>query len=409
MGERHGADDAAQGSAGEVFLAFSRLGLTAFGGPIAHLGFFRTEFVERRRWLDDRAYADLVALCQFLPGPASSQVGMGLGLGRAGPLGALAAFVGFTLPSALVMLAFGLGLAQVSGAVGERLHGLKVAAVAIVAGALLGMIRTLATTRETAAIAVLGLAAAVLVPGVGGQLAAIGLGAVAGLGLGDRGGGAMGAPANTVDPGRAAGGIGAGAGLALLGLFAAVSIVLPMVAHGGDEVVGLVDAFWRAGSLVFGGGHVVLPLLRAEMVETGRVSADAFLAGYGMAQAVPGPLFTFAAFLGAAAEQGPNGVAGGVIALLAIFAPSFLLVAGGLPFWQRLRGNATARAAMVGVDAAVVGLLAAAFFDPVWTHGIRQPADLVIAAAAFVALVAWRVPPWAVVGAAALVGAVLAG
>lgn len=394
------------GTAGEVFLAFARLGLTAFGGPVAHLGYFRTEFVDRRHWLDDHAFADLVALCQFLPGPASSQVGMALGLMRAGPLGALAAFVGFTAPSAIAMLVFALGFAHFGGAAGGGLHGLKVAAVAVVAGALLGMIRTLAATRETASLAVAGMALAVLVPGVAGQLAAIGCGAAVGLLLARRGGGVTASGGSTgLD-----GGLGVGAGLGLLGLFAVVTLGLPIAAAAsGGGALGLVDAFWRAGSLVFGGGHVVLPLLQAEMVETGRVSADAFLAGYGAAQAVPGPLFTFAAFLGAAETATPNGVLGGTIALMAIFAPSFLLVAGALPFWERLRGLAAARAAMVGVNAAVVGLLGAAFLDPVWARGICGPADAVIAVAAFVALTSWKIPPWAVVVACALAGLGLGG
>lgn len=393
----------ARGSVGEVFLAFLRQGLTAFGGPVAHLGHFREEFVGRRRWLDDAAFADLVALCQFLPGPASSQVGMGLGLMRAGRLGAVAAFVGFTAPSALAMILFALGFSAIGGASGGALHGLKVAAVAVVATALLAMVRTLAATRETAAVAVAGLAAAVALPGVGGQLGAIGFGAVAGLVLARFGRGPGIAPAVADGHGLSTD-IGHGEALAALALFALVSLTLPVLASTGEGTIDLVDAFWRAGSLVFGGGHVVLPLLQAEMVSTGRVGADAFLAGYGAAQAVPGPLFTFAGFLGAVATVGPGGVAGGVIALLAIFAPSGLLVVGALPFWDRLRRRARVRAAMVGVNAAVVGLLAAAFFDPVWSRAILRPGDVVLAAAGFVALTAWKVPPWAVVAVSAGVG-----
>lgn len=396
------------GGVGEVFLAFLKLGCTAFGGPVAHLGFFRAEFVARRRWLDDAAFADLVALCQFLPGPASSQVGMALGLIRAGRRGALAAFLGFTLPSAIAMIGFALGLAALGGGAGGALHGLKTAAAAVVAVALLGMIRTLASTRATATIAVAGLAVAALLPGVGGQLGAIGLGAVAGLGLAVLGRG----PAVDSAAGEGSGlhsAIGVGEATAMLAGFVVLSLVLPFLAAIGGGTIDLADAFWRAGSWVFGGGHVVLPLLQAEMVETGRVSADAFLAGYGAAQAVPGPLFTFAGFLGAAASEGPGGVAGGVVALAAIFAPSWLLVAGALPFWARLRGRTTVRSALVGVNAAVVGLLAAAFFDPVWTRGVTRPGDVVVAAAAFVALTAWRAPPWAVVGASAAIGAVVGG
>ncbi|MCE1236850.1 MAG: chromate efflux transporter [Hyphomicrobiales bacterium] len=396
------------GRIGEVFLAFGRLGLTAFGGPVAHLGFFREEFVVRRRWLDDAAFADLVALCQFLPGPASSQVGMALGLIRAGRLGALAAFLGFTAPSAVAMIGFALGLSALGGGAGGALHGLKTAAVAVVAAALLGMIRTLASTRETATIAVGGLAVAALLPGVGGQLGAIGLGAVAGLGLAAFGRG----PTAGASAGAGTGlhsAIGVGEATAMLAAFAGLSLALPLLAAIGGGTVDLVDAFWRAGSWVFGGGHVVLPLLQAEMVETGRVSADAFLAGYGAAQAVPGPLFTFAGFLGAAATEGPGGALGGVVALLSIFAPSWLLVGGALPFWARLRGRTRVRSALAGVNAAVVGLLAAAFFDPVWTRGVTRPGDVVMAAAAFVALTAWKTPPWAVVGACAAIGAIVGG
>jgi chromate transporter len=383
---------------GEVFLAFLRLGLTAFGGPIAHLGHFREEFVVRRRWYDDATHADLVALCQFLPGPASSQVGMAIGLLRAGRLGALAAFVGFTLPSALIMLAAaaGLGLATAGG--GGWIRGLAVTAVAVVAAALLGMARTLAATRETAAIAVLGMAVATLISGALGQIGAIVVGGLVGGLLGAR------------MPRRAGGGdlttpIGRREAAGWLTLLVAGSLLLPFWAAGGG-IGTLIDGFWRAGMLVFGGGHVVLPLLEAEFVETGRVQAEAFLAGYGIAQAVPGPLFTFAAFLGSVTTIGPGGWIGGTVALLAIFAPSWLLVAGLLPFWHDLRRSARASAIAAGIDAAVVGLLAAAFYDPVFTGGIRSAGDAVVAAAAFVALAVWRLPPWAVVAAGAAIGAV---
>ncbi len=386
-----------KGRAGEVFLAFLRLGLTAFGGPIAHLGYFREEFVVRRRWHDDATHADLVALCQFLPGPASSQVGMAIGLLRAGRLGALAAFVGFTLPSALIMLAAAAGLGVVGAGTGGWLHGLAVVAVAVVASALLGMARTLAATRETAAIAVLGMGMATAVAGPLGQIGAIAVGGIAGGLLGAR------------MPRRGAGGdletpIGRREAIGWLALLLAGSLLLPLAATGGG-VGALVDGFWRAGTLVFGGGHVVLPLLEAGFVETGRVAPEAFLAGYGLVQAVPGPLFTFAAFLGSVATIGPGGWLGGTIALLAIFAPSWLLVAGLLPFWRDLRRSARVAAAAAGIDAAVVGLLAAAFHDPVFTGGIRSNGDAVIATAAFVALAAWRLPPWLVVAAGAAIGA----
>lgn len=398
------------GTPGEVFLAFLRQGVTAFGGPIAHLGYFREEFVGRRKWLDDGAYADLVALCQFLPGPASSQVGMALGLMRAGRLGALAAWAGFTLPSALALVFLALGIASFGAGASAWLHGLEIAAAAVVAAALLGMIRSLAAARETATIAVAAMAAATVLPGAGGQLAAIALGGLAGAAagrfglLGARGevNGAPGRGLSTV--------IGRGEAVAMLVAFAAISVLLPfLAATAGSGTLGLADAFWRAGSWVFGGGHVVLPLLQAELVTTGRVDGAAFLAGYGATQAVPGPLFTFAAFLGAVAEIGPGGILGAGVALVAIFLPSWFLVAGALPFWGELRTRAGARAVLAGVNAAVVGLLAAAFFAVVWPRAILAPGDTVVAAAAFVALVAWKVPPWAVVAVCASIGAVIAG
>lgn len=405
--DRMGGDRAtATGSRRAVFLAFLRLGLTAFGGPIAHLGYFREEFVTRRRWLDDAAFADLVALCQFLPGPASSQVGMALGLMRAGRLGALAAFLGFTLPSAIAMVLVALGFARFGGGATGAVHGLQIAAVAVVAGALLGMVRALAATRSTATIAVAAMAAAVLLPGVLGQLGAIGLGGLAGSAIARRGG-AIGAVARAGPDRGLATPIGRGEAVAMLAGFAALSLILPLLAATGAPTLGLVDAFWRAGSWVFGGGHVVLPLLQAEMVTTGRVDGAAFLAGYGAAQAMPGPLFTFAAFLGAVATIGPGGWLGAGVALAAIFLPSWLLVAGVLPFWGALRARPGARAVLTGVDAAVVGLLAAAFWDPVVSRTIAGPGDVVLAAAAFVALVVWKAPPWAVVGASALVGAAI--
>jgi chromate transporter len=401
--------DAAAGTPGEVFLAFLRQGVTAFGGPIAHLGYFREEFVGRRKWLDDATYADLVALCQFLPGPASSQVGMALGLMRAGRLGALAAWAGFTLPSAIALVLFALGIASFGAGAGAWLHGLEIAAAAVVAAALLGMIRGLAATRETATIAVAAMAAATVLPGAGGQLAAIALGGLAGAAAGRFGllgarreaSGAPGRGLSTV--------IGRGEAVAMLAAFAGISVLLPLAAAAGSGTLGLADAFWRAGSWVFGGGHVVLPLLQAELVTTGRVDGAAFLAGYGATQAVPGPLFTFAAFLGAVAKIGPGGVLGAGVALAAIFLPSWFLVAGALPFWRDLRGRAAARAVLAGVNAAVVGLLAAAFFAVVWPRAILAPGDAVVAAAAFVALVAWKAPPWAVVAVCAPIGAVIAG
>lgn len=382
-------------SAWRVFLIFLRLGLTSFGGPVAHLGYFREEFVARRRWLTEDAYADLVALCQFLPGPASSQVGLALGLRQAGWGGALAAWLGFTLPSALVMALLGLGLVAGQGLVPAGvLHGLKVAAVAVVAQAVWGMARSLCRGPARLLLMVLACALALLWPGVVGQVGAMLVAALAGLGLWGRAG-AMPAPPSQ---GGLAAGVRPHTGALLLAAFAALLVLLPLAARAWPQGwLVLADAFYRAGALVFGGGHVVLPLLQAEVVATGWVAADDFLTGYGLAQAVPGPLFTFAAFLGAAAGHGAGGWLGAAVCLVAIFVPAFLLVAGALPFWERLRHNARARAALAGVNAAVVGLLLAALYHPVWTSAIHAPADLALALAAFAALVWARVPPWLVV------------
>ena len=382
-------------SAWRVFLIFLRLGLTSFGGPVAHLGYFREEFVARRRWLTEDAFADLVALCQFLPGPASSQVGLALGLRQAGWGGALAAWLGFTLPSALVMALLGLGLVAGQGLVPAGvLHGLKVAAVAVVAQAVWGMARSLCRGPARLLLMVLACALALLWPGVVGQVGAMLVAALAGLGLWGRAG-AMPAPPSQ---GGLAAGVRPHTGALLLAAFAALLVLLPLAARAWPQGwLVLADAFYRAGALVFGGGHVVLPLLQAEVVATGWVAADDFLAGYGLAQAVPGPLFTFAAFLGAAAGHGAGGWLGAAVCLVAIFVPAFLLVAGALPFWERLRHNARARAALAGVNAAVVGLLLAALYHPVWTSAIHAPADLALALAAFAALVWARVPPWLVV------------
>ena len=382
-------------SAWRVFLIFLRLGLTSFGGPVAHLGYFREEFVARRGWLTEDAYADLVALCQFLPGPASSQVGLALGLRQAGWGGALAAWLGFTLPSALVMALLGLGLVAGQGLMPAGvLHGLKVAAVAVVAQAVWGMARSLCRGPARLLLMVLACALALLWPGVVGQVGAMLVAALAGLGLWGRAG-AMPAPPSQ---GGLAAGVRPRTGALLLAAFAALLVLLPLAARAWPQGwLVLADAFYRAGALVFGGGHVVLPLLQAEVVATGWVAADDFLAGYGLAQAVPGPLFTFAAFLGAAAGHGAGGWLGAAVCLVAIFVPAFLLVAGALPFWERLRHNARARAALAGVNAAVVGLLLAALYHPVWTSAIHAPADLALALAAFAALVWARVPPWLVV------------
>ena len=391
---------AAGGSAGEVFVAFLKLGLTSFGGPIAHIGYFRDELVTRRGWLSDRAYADLVALCQFLPGPASSQVGFALGLMRAGWLGALAAFTAFTLPSALILLVFAMTASRIAGPVGTgALDGLKIVAVAIVAQAVWGMAKSLCPDRERAGIAVGAVAVLAFVPGAFGMVGAIVLGGLAGLILG-RGDAAPTESPVAMPVRRWQAGIA-------LGVFGMLLFLLPLVA-GAAQTLALIDGFYRAGALVFGGGHVVLPLLQAETVAPGWVTPEAFLAGYGAAQAVPGPLFTFAAYLGAVLGPEPNGVAGGTIALLALFLPGFLLLVGVLPFWDRLRGMASAQSAMQGANAAVVGILGAALYSPVFTSAIGDMRDFTLALLCFVLLMAWKAPPWAVVIVAAGGGVLLA-
>lgn len=393
-----------------MFWIFLRLGLTSFGGPVAHLGYFREEFVQRRQWLTERSYADLVALCQFLPGPASSQVGMALGLLRAGMPGALAAWLGFTLPSALALALFGLGLAAGTTALSAgALHGLKVVAVAVVAQAVWGMARSLCVGRARISLMVLAACAVLLWPGVWAQVGVMLAAGGTGWWLWGRGqaDASDAASADTDDmlhvPLRQR------TGAVLLGMFAALLVLLPLaVQWWPGTLLALFDAFYRVGALVFGGGHVMLPLLQAVVVPPGWVSADAFLAGYGATQAVPGPLFTFAAFLGAVMAPWPGGWLGALVCLVAIFVPSFLLVAGALPFWVRLRRNAHAQAALAGVNAAVVGLLLAALYDPVWTSAILGAADFGLGLLAFVALVFWRVPPWAVVLACGVAGALLA-
>ncbi|HJF75252.1 MAG TPA: chromate efflux transporter [Brevibacterium linens] len=394
----------------EVAGSFLRLGLTSFGGPVAHLGYFRETFVGRRSWLDDREYADLVALCQMLPGPASSQVGMGLGLRRAGLPGLAAAWVTFTLPSAILLTLFALGLSAF-GELGDAgwLLGLKAAAVAVVAGAVQSMAKSLTPDARRASIAGLAIVLMLVIPNsivptALVQVAAIVLGGVLGLvwlKRPHRGAKNRETPAETRVASRGARRLGISALIA----FVALLVGLPaLTAVTGDATIRLIDIFYRAGALVFGGGHVVLPLLEAELVPTGLVDHDTFLAGYGAAQAVPGPLFTFAAFLGASMTTGPSGILGAGIALLAIFLPAGLLVIGILPFWERLRSWEPATAALTGVNAAVVGLLGAALYDPVFVEGITSPATLALAVAAFIAGTMWKVPAWATVIGAGLLG-----
>ena len=380
----------ARGAVGEVFRAFLRLGLTSFGGPIAHLGYFRDELVTRRRWLHDGEYADLVALSQFLPGPASSQVGFALGLHRAGPFGALAAWAGFTLPSAVLLVAFAYGAALFDNVIGSGvLVGLKIVAVAIVAQAVWGMARTLTPDPRRASIAVGAALTVLLVGGSIGQVAAIVLGGAVGLLL------CRATPAEIT--GELALPVSRRTGVTALATFVALMIGLPIAAAAtSSTVLDIADAFYRAGALVFGGGHVVLPLLQAEVVP-GWVTPEQFLAGYGAAQAVPGPLFTFAAYLGALAAPGASGLLTAATALVAVFAPGLLLLVGVLPFWNTFRTRTAAQAAMRGANAAVVGILAAALYDPVFVTAIVGPASFGLALVCFVLLVSWRVPPWAVV------------
>ncbi|WP_423212015.1 chromate efflux transporter [Paracoccus yeei] len=392
-----------QGSPGEVFLTFLKLGLTSFGGPIAHLGYFRDELVTRRGWLSDQSYADLVALCQFLPGPASSQVGFALGMMRAGWIGALAAFVAFTLPSALILLVFAMTATSMSGPVGAGvLHGLKIVAVAIVAQAVWGMVRNLCPDRERAGIAVLAVALLAFLPTAVGMMGAIALGAAIGLVLG-RG------TATPIDGHVVMPVTKTQAGIAFA-IFAMLLMGLPLLA-GLTPTLGVVDSFFRAGSLVFGGGHVVLPLLQTEVVDSNWVTTDQFLAGYGAAQAVPGPLFTFAAYLGALLGTEPNGIAGATLALLSMFLPGFLLLIAALPFWDQFRAMPSAQSAMQGANAAVVGILGAALYYPVFTSAILDMQDFTLALFCFVALMAWQAPPWLVViiAAAGGIGLQIAG
>ncbi|MCP1387450.1 chromate efflux transporter [Corynebacterium sp. TA-R-1] len=392
----------------EVLTIFTRLGLTSFGGPTAHLGYFRDEFVEKRKWMTDEEYADLVALCQFMPGPASSQVGMAIGLKRAGYAGMLAAWVGFTMPSVIALVLFALGVGQL-GSLADAgwLAGLKAAAVAVVAQAVLGMSKSIVTDGKRAAIALAAFILVLVVPSPFTQVGVIVLGMVAGVvlfGLGEKQQAAGGAGTRVRTQSRTQSRtVGAVALAAFAGLLVALPALAGMMRSTGMDIF---DSFYRAGALVFGGGHVVLPLLEQATVPTGLVDHDTFLAGYGAAQAVPGPLFTFASYLGASAS-GINWLWGAILATVAIFLPAALLVIGVMPFWDQLRQHRLASAALAGANAAVVGILAAALYNPVFTAGITGPITMAIAAAAFVALHMWKLPPWVVVVAAAVVGGVV--
>jgi chromate transporter len=384
----------------EVLWVATRLGLTSFGGPVAHIGYFREEYVGRRKWVDEATYVDLVALCQFLPGPASSQVGMAIGITRAGLLGGVAAWLGFTLPSAIALVAFAYGVRSLGVADAGWLHGLKVVAVAVVALAVWTMARSLTPDGKRAGLAILAASAALLWPTGLGQITIIAVAALLGWRLFP---GAL-----TITSPRARILLGRRLGAFMLALFVALLVALPV----GRELTGapslaVFDSFFRAGSLVFGGGHVVLPLLQSEVVPPGWVTNEEFVAGYGAAQAVPGPLFTFAAYLGAIRGPRPNGLAGAAIALVAIFLPSFLLIVGTLPFWDTLRARADFQGALRGINAAVVGLLLAALYQPVWTSAIRGPRDLALALGAFGLLAFAKAPAWLVVVLTAAGGAFL--
>ncbi|WP_232766446.1 chromate efflux transporter [Geminisphaera colitermitum] len=379
----------------EITGAFFKLGCISFGGPVAHLGYLRDEFVARRHWLDDEAYADLVALCQFLPGPASSQVVFALGMQRAGLAGAILASVCFTLPSAVLMILFGYGV-TVAGDFQNAgwLHGLKLAAVAVVAQAVWGMGKKLCPDRARLTLALLAAATVLAIPGALGQIGAIMMGAIAGWCL-YRGNGVANEKGTTTTRAFVRGHLWA---LGALVVFAVLLVALPVVAMvGGQKSLMVFDSFYRAGSLVFGGGHVVLPLLRAEVVPVGWIDNGAFVAGYGAAQAMPGPLFTFAAYLGTVIHGGPQAWTGGLWCLLGIFLPAWLLVGGVLPFWHLLRKKAYARAALAGANAAVVGVLLAALWDPVWKEGVTGALDVMAVLGAFALLEIWRVAPWCVV------------
>ncbi|MPZ99860.1 MAG: chromate efflux transporter [Dehalococcoidia bacterium] len=400
--ETEGIEAPARGSPWEVLLVATRLGLTSFGGPVAHLGYFRAEYVQRRRWLDDATYADLVALCQFLPGPASSQVGIAIGMIRAGLLGGVLSWIGFTLPSAAALVLFALGLEAADVGDAGWLHGLKIVAVAVVAYAVWGMARTLAPDRARGSIAVAAAIAVLTSQTALMQVAVIVLGGL----IGWRFLSADALVSRTSERSRAPVGRRAAsvAWVLFFGLLVGLPLLRPIIEV---QALSVFDAFFRVGALVFGGGHVVLPLLQAEVVPTGWVTNDQFTAGYGAAQAVPGPLFSFAAYLGAVMGPSPNGIPGAALALVAVYVPSFLLLIGVLPVWDQVRGRVPFQRALRGVNAAVVGIMLAALYTPVWTSAIFAPEDFALGVAAFGLLALWRLPPWLVVVLAAAGGQAL--
>lgn len=380
----------------EVLLVSTKLGFTSFGGPVAHLGYFHNEYIRRRKWMDERSYADLVALCQFLPGPASSQVGIGIGVVRAGLLGGIVAWLGFTLPSVIALVAFAFLLQGYDIGYAGWIHGLKIVAVAIVAHAVLGMGQKLTPDRDRVTIAVIGAAVTLSWQTAYSQVLTIAAAGLVGVWL-YRKNAAVGTANLHISISRSL-------GMVCLGLFFGLLVALPLLRGTAEAgALAIFDSFYRSGSLVFGGGHVVLPLLEREVVPTGWVSQADFLAGYGATQAVPGPLFTFAGYLGAMT----GGVSGAMIATFAIFLPAFLLVIGALPFWNSLRKNPKIQGALIGINAAVVGILLAALYDPLWTTAILEPMDFALAVILFIMLVFWKLPPWVVVVAGAAGGMLL--
>ena len=391
-----------EGTALEVLWVATKLGLTSFGGPIAHLGYFHDEYVRRRKWLDEHSYAELVALCQFAPGPTSSKVGFSIGILRAGYLGGLAAWAGFTLPSAVALLLFAYAASSLSGPIGTGLlHGLKLVAVAIVAQAVWGMARTLCPDRERASIAAVAALIVLLSTSSFSQLVAILFGAIAGAWLCRHTGVIRAEHA----PIKVSHRVGMAALIAFFGLLFGLPLLRTLT---GSQTVAVMDAFYRSGALVFGGGHVVLPLRREAVVAPGWVSDDAFLAGYGAAQAVPGPLFTFATYLGKVMGPAPNGLRGAALGLVTIFLPGLLLHLGTLPFWESFRRRAATQAVMRGINAAVVGLLVAALYSPIWTSAVQRPQDFAVTLVGFILLVAWKAPPVIVVAVSALAGVAFA-
>lgn len=381
----------ARGSARDVFLVALKLGCTSFGGPIAHLGYFRNEYVVQQKWIDDEAYADLVALCQFLPGPASSQVGIAIGTIRAGYLGGILAWIGFTVPSAVLMVLFAVLIGHYDVESAGWVSGLKIVAVAIVAQAVWGMGRQFCVDRVRIVIGILATLISLTFSQVLTQVVVILLAGLAGWLL-------IRIPTQTTAARATRSPISHRAAVLFLCGFVLGALMLPVLnARTSLGTIEVVDTMYRAGALVFGGGHAVLPILQKEVVEGGWLSTDRFVAGYGMEQAMPGPLFSFAAFLGADRSEQPNGILGAAIALVAIFIPSFLMIFGALPFWNQLRVDQRFRSALAGINAAVVGILLAALYNPIWQNAIHQVSDLAIAAAGFALLMVWRWPSWQVV------------